>query len=409
MELTYERCVMLLEQFLYVAVLILIGVIVLSLRRKAQGSRTGYRLVLLLIGVLLGLALKNGNTSISFDIYFLRSLSVFLLIVLLFELSVRLNPDNIRLTFRDVSMFFVILALNIVVLGVLSTLLLDISFVYGIVLAIVLSSLEYFLVDRLKSEGDLMNPLILFFAFSLMMFYGLEGNTFENMVYFLKYILIGLGAGVLIGIIVFRILRNKHLTPANELGLVSVAVLTYIVAEQLSGSGLFAVLILGTFFGNSYVRKTSDMHSFSPFIFKTLEMLIYLLIGFVVTIVLSKDILIYSLILFCAYILLRLTIIQLYFRHYSIGNKLLLAFAPKGMILGVVILVLGSYGSLDDVTLSILVMILVYSLCVGVILEYIEQQKSLRLDKAFQILMTKRYGRKKDIMRRKKTGPIKGF
>ena len=395
---------MLLEQFLYVAVLVVIGVIVLLLRRKAEGSRTGYKLILLLIGILLSISFKSANFGMAFDIYFLRSLAVFLLVVLLFELSVRLNPENINLTSHDVSMFFVILTVNILVLGLLSTLLLDIIFIHGIILAILLSSIEYFLVDRLKGEGDLVNPLILFFAFSMMVFYDLGGSTFENITYFLKYILIGLGTGVLIGIIVFRILKDKRLTSANELGLVSAAVLTYMFTEQLGGSGLFAVLVLGTLFGNSYVRKTSNMHSFSPFIFKTLEMLIFLLIGFVVPMIISTDILLYAAILFFAYILLRLFIIHLYFRHYSFSNKILLTLAPKGMILAVAILVLGAYGSLDNVTLSVMVLILFYSLLAGVFLEYIEQQKSLRVDKALKVLMTKRYGRKNGILRKRKIG-----
>jgi NhaP-type Na+/H+ or K+/H+ antiporter len=394
---------MLLEQFAYVAILILIGVIVLSLRRKAEGSRTGYKLILVLIGVLLGISLKNDYAFISFDAYFLKALVVFLLVVLLFELSVRLNPDNISLTPRSISMFFCILAVNIVLLGISTTLLLNIPFVQGVVFAILLSSVEYFLVDSLKSEGDLANPLVLFFAFSIVLFYGLQGHIFENLIYFLKYVVIGLGTGVFIGIIVFRILRNRRVTPANELGLISVAVLTYIITEQLSGSGLFAVLILGTFFGNSYVRKTSNMYNFSPFIFKTLEMLIYLLIGFVLTIDFSNGILWKALLLFLAYILLRLLMIQFYFRHYSFGNKLLLTFAPKGMILGVAILVLGTYGTVTNLLLNVMLIVLIYSLLAGVFVEYIEQQKSLRLDKLFKLLVTKRFGRKKDIMRRKKT------
>jgi NhaP-type Na+/H+ and K+/H+ antiporter len=207
--------------------------------------------------------------------------------------------------------------------------------------------------------------------------------------------------GVLIGIIVFRILRNKRVTPIDELTVIFMAILTYVVTEQLSGSGLFAVLILGTFFGNSYVRQTSNMNSFSPFIFKTIEMLIFLMLGFVVILNVNLDIFVKALVIYLIYILLRFIVISIYFRHYSITNKLLLTFAPKGMILGVSILVFGAYSMFDDSFLSILLLVLVYSLSVGVIVEYIEQQKSLRIDKAFKVLMTKRFGRKSNILRKK--------
>jgi len=392
---------MLLAQFAYVAVLILVGIIILFLRRKAECTRTGYKLVLVLLGILLGSSVK-GNSLLSFDQGFLKSFSMFLLIVLLFELSVRLNPENIRLTFENVSMFFGILILNIIVLGIVTTLLLDISFVHGIVFAILLSSVEYFLVDKLKSEGDLANPLILFFTFSIVIFYGLDGSMSDNIVYFLKYIIIGLGMGVLVSIIVFRILRNKYASPANELGLIAVAVATYIFTEQLAGSGLFAVLLLGTFFGNSYVRKTSNMHSFSPFIFKTLELLIFLMIGFVAVLTLRNGLWWNALLLFLIYIFLRLIIIYIYFRHYSINNKLLLAFAPKGMILGVSILVLGLYNSVSSILISVMLFVLIYSLAAGVVVEYVEQQKSLRIDRSFKILMSRRFGRKRNLLRNKK-------
>ncbi|MGV8171948.1 MAG: cation:proton antiporter [Candidatus Woesearchaeota archaeon] len=396
-----QRCGMLLAQFVYVAVLILVGIIILFLRRKAGCTRTGYKLVLVLLGILLGSSVTE-NSLLSFDHGFLKSFSMFLLIVLLFELSVRLNPENIRLTFESVSMFFGILTLNIILLGIVTTLLLDISFVYGVVFAILLSSVEYFLVDKLKSEGDLANPLILFFTFSIVLFYGLEGSMSNNIVYFLKYILIGLGMGVLVSIIVFRILRNKYTSPANELGLIAVAVATYIFTEQLAGSGLFAVLLLGTFFGNSYVRKTSNMHSFSPFIFKTLELLIFLMIGFVAVLTLRNGLWWKALLLFLIYIFLRLIIIYIYFRHYSINNKLLLAFAPKGMILGVSILVLGLYNSVSSILISVMLFVLIYSLAAGVVVEYVEQQKSLRIDRSIKILMSRRFGRKRDLLHKKK-------
>ena len=118
---------MLFEQFVFVGVIVLIGVIVLSLRRKAEGSRTGYKLVLVLLGLLLGL-LTIGNTFFSLDKYFLKSLCVFLLIVLLFELSVRLNSDNITLSFGNVMMFCMILIINILAIGIASTFLLNIQF-----------------------------------------------------------------------------------------------------------------------------------------------------------------------------------------------------------------------------------------------------------------------------------------
>lgn len=391
---------MLLIQLVYIGILVLMGVMVLSLRRKAKGSRTGYKLVLLLLGMLLASLDINGTKLFSFDSYFLKNLCVLLLVVLLFELSVRLNSENITLGIEGIELFFIILLSNMIFLGILSTILLKIQFIHGIIFAIIVSSVEYFLVDQLKSEGDFANPLMLFFAFSILVFYNLNGLMFDNLFYFLKYILIGLGSGVIIGIIVFRNLKDQHISPINELGMVAVAVVTYVLTEQLSGSGLFAVLVLGTFFGNSYVRKTTGMYQFSPFIFKTLEMLIFILIGFVAVIDLNLIIVLYSIIIFFAYLLIRFIIIHLKYVNYSMSNKLLLTFAPKGMILGVSILVFSVYSTIEVSLITVMILFLIYGLILGIFLEYAEQQKELRLDNALKSLIKIRFGRKKDLLRK---------
>jgi len=265
-----------------------------------------------------------------------------------------------------------------------------------------MSSIEYFLVDQLKEEGDLANPLIIFFGFSIMVFYSLQGLMFDNVLYFLKYLLIGLGTGVIIGILVFKSMKNNYIDQVHELGLVAVAVSTYIITEQLAGSGLFAVMILGVFFGNSYVRKTSSLYSFSPFIFKSLEMLIYLMIGFVVALNFNDGILWKTLAIFALYILLRLIIIHYNYKHHSMQNKLLLTFAPKGMIVGVMILVLGVYVTVEDILIHAMLLVLIYSLIAGICIEYLEHKKLLRLDKLFNILINIRFGRKRDLPNKKR-------
>jgi NhaP-type Na+/H+ and K+/H+ antiporter len=315
---------------------------------------------------------------------------------------VRLNPDNIKLDFNNVTMFAIILILNVIVLGIASTFLLKIPFIHGLILAIILSSVEYFLVDQLKSEGDLANPLIIFFAFSMLVFYNLEGDMINNMAYLLKYIILGLGIGVLAGIITFRFLKDKTLTKTAELGIIAVALATYIITEQLAGSGLFAVMILGTFFGNSFVRRSIKMNSFSPTIFKTLEMLIYILIGIVATITIKSGIWWKALVLFLIYATLRFAIIHFYYKHYSIENKVLLTFAPKGMVLGVMIIVLGVYSTISQTLQEAMIFILIYSLLAGIFVEYFEQQKELKLDKTLKALSTIRFGRKRDLFRKRR-------
>jgi cell volume regulation protein A len=260
-----------------------------------------------------------------------------------------------------------------------------------------MSSIEYFMVDELKEEGDMANPLLILFAFSILFFYHMEDRLFDNAVTFIQYLLIGLGTGVAAGIIVFKSMRHEIIGWFHEIGLVAVALALYIITEYVGGSGLFAILILGVFFGNSFIRKRGQMVSFSPFIFKTIEVLAFLLVGFVAMIRLNHNILLSSLMIFVACLIIRFVAQSIAYKHYSIQNKLLLTFAPKGMVFAISILVLGSTGSFPDTLISVMLLILVFSLIFSIFFEYYEEKKISRLDRVYRMLKSLRFGRKSDL------------
>ena len=388
-------------QIIYLVVLLIIGSIVLYLRRRAQGSKSVYKITLILLGVIIAVTSISNKLIIEFDIEFLKSLSVVLLIILMFELSVRLNPENIDFKKKNLTLFFGILIINVIILSILATLLLNIQPIFTVVFAIIISSIEYFMVDELKEEGDLSNPFLILFAFSILSFYNLQDSMIFNMISFIQYMFIGLGMGVAIGIIVFKCMKNQKITWFSEIALVAAAIITYILTEYIGGSGLFAILILGVFFGNSFVRKKNDMKSFSPFIFKSLEILIFLLIGFVAYTDLSLETIFYSIILYIAYLIIRYIVINITYKHYSIQNKLLLTFAPKGMVFAIMILVLGSYGAISNSLITVMLMIIIFSLIISAIFEYFENQKIHRLERLFSLIKNLRFGRKRDIIRKK--------
>jgi cell volume regulation protein A len=314
-----------------------------------------------------------------------------------------MNPENITLKPRSIALLFGILLVNIVILSPIAIIILGVKALYGIVFAIIMSAIEYFFVDELKEEGDLANPLIILFAFSLLFFNTLQEIVFVNLVVFLQYILIGLGTGVLISIIIFRLLRNTKINLFHELFLVVAAVLTYLLTEQLNGSGLFAILIMGMFFGNSYVRQNSDMKSFSPYIIKSLEIIIFLLVGFIIIPEFYTNMIIGSIIIFIAYLIVRLIVINIAYSRYSLQNKILLTAAPKGIVYASLILVLGTSRTLPAIMINIMFLIIIYSLIVSIIIEYIENEKIKRIEHIFRILKSIRYGRKKDLNHRHRT------
>ncbi len=388
-------------QFIYLAIIIVLGGGVLYLRRKASGNKSFYKFVLIILGLLLAAYTVNGTSIIHFDRYFLGSVGVLLLVILMFELSVRLNPENIRITRKHLTRIGLLVIANLVIITLLATVLLGIDLVQAMVYALIISTIEFFIIEELRAEGDLANPLLLLFSFLVFGFYVSMQSTFFSLLYFLQYLLIGLGMGVLVGILVFKSLKHRRITWFHELALIAAALTLFICTEYVNGSGLFAVMVMGMFYGNSFVRKRADYKSFSPFIFKSLEMLIFILIGFAIPLLLSWKTFWQSLLIFVVYLALRFVVITLVHKSYSLKNKFYLTIAPKGMILGIMIILLSTYLQGSTALVNSLLMILLLSLIVSTIAEHLEHKKIMRLDRLFEVLKKIRFGRKQDLKQKR--------
>lgn len=382
-------------QLIYLAIILGFGFLVLYIRRKAEGSKSFYKITLILSGIAL-FAIIGGKL----DLFLINNLTNLLFITLAFELSMRITPENIK-HHKPFNMMIIMLMSNIIIIGALTASLLDINALHAILFAIVLTAVEYFMVDELRWEGDLANPLIIIFAFSLIYFLGLNGDMISNSAEFIQYLLIGLGAGIFISIIIFKLLKPNQITWVHELMLIGVAYLTYLLAEYLGGFGLLAIMIFGVMFGNSYVRKKSEMNTFSPFIFKSLEIFIFIMIGFIIAFNIDMVALWNALVIFLAYLLIRLIVISIAYRKYSIQNKLLLTLAPKGMVFASALLIFSSKNLLVNDLNIIMLYILMMSLLASWAIELFEEEKIRKMDRFFNAIKNIRYGRKKSLGRHK--------
>jgi len=324
----------------------------------------------------------------------LDNFAVFLLVTLTFELSIRINPENIHMNSKTLGVFVWTLIINIVIMGLLASYLINIPTMQAIIFALILTTIEYFMVEELRKEGDFANPLIIIFALSIVYFMTLNNQLFYNIGDFLRYMLIGLATGVISGIIVFKLMNNAKISWVHELALLCTAVVVYIFTILLGGSGIFSIIILGVFFGNSYVRKKNDMKSFSPFIFKSLEILLFLIIGFMIPF--NLKFFLWALLIFIIYCIIRYIIISIYHKTYSMQNKLLLTFAPKGMVYAALLLVFSI--EFFSVSLSsMMAWILIISLLIASGIEFVEGKKIKRLEELYVVLKNIRYGRKRDL------------
>ncbi|MFA5797564.1 MAG: cation:proton antiporter [Candidatus Woesearchaeota archaeon] len=386
-------------QFIYLACVLIFGGLILFLRRKAEGNKSFYKFILILGGMLLAALTFRGAKLFQFDYFFLGNLSVFLLVVLVFELSTRVNGENVSFTKKSIGTIFALLFVNLIIFTSAALYLLKIPLLHALVYAIIISAIEYFMVAELRNEGDSANPFILLIAFLIFGLYDISSTVFLQTLGFFQYLLIGSGMGIAFGILVFKSLKYKKMTWFHEVGLLAAALMVFLFTEYVNGSGLFAVMVMGIFFGNSHVRRKIQLTSFSPFIFKSLEMLIFLFIGFTVSLVFTWHIFWVSLTLFALYLILRFMVIVIINPSYSLKNHVYLTIAPKGMVFAVMILVLSIYLANSATLVMSMTLVLLYSLILSTIFEHLEHKKIKELDKLFAVLERIRFGRKRNLRR----------
>ncbi|MBD3313793.1 hypothetical protein GF345_05100, partial [Candidatus Woesearchaeota archaeon] len=131
----------------------------------------------------------------------------------------------------------------------------------------------------------------------------------------------------------------------SPLALIVAALLTYVLAEVLQGSGVLAVTTLGLFFGSVYVTHKGEMQEFSSFFSYALEILVFVLIGLIIQIDLTLRFLALSLSLFLLLVLLRYLAVNIVFRsNYKIKEKLFMTLnAPKGIAVASVTFLLTTF------------------------------------------------------------------
>ncbi|GIU70179.1 MAG: hypothetical protein KatS3mg002_1415 [Candidatus Woesearchaeota archaeon] len=378
-------------QIIYFLIILGFGGIILYLRRKARGSKSMYKLTLILLGIALSMIFGK-----NLDLFLLYNIANMLLIALIFEISMRLNSENIK-NRKPFYMFICLLLANISILGTLFASLLNIKIIDAIIFSAILTMVEYFFIDELKQEGDIANPLIIIFIFSLIYFNSLRQDLLSNISELMKYILTGIGMGVLIYILISRIIKNNKITWIHELMLIFASYITYITTEYLEGFGILAVMIFGFLFGNSYVRKKSEMKTLRPGIFKSLEILIFMLIGFIVNFSLDEKILLNSIIILLIYYLIRLIVVSLFYKRYSLHNKIVLTLAPKGMVFGALLLVFTIKNIIFYELNVMLLYTILMSLLISWIIELFEDEKIKQMDLFFEAVKNIRYGRKRDL------------
>lgn len=227
--------------------------------------------------------------------------------------------------------------------------------------------------ELLKTESILNTPFTVIIPF---MFYDFFKNLSSTSVYifnileysvpFVQQLIIGIGSGIFVGIIIFKFMRKYYSENISPIALVVGVLTTYVLAEQLKGSGVLAVVVLGFFFGNIHVKKKPILQEFSSLISESIEIIVFLLFGYFFTLPNNMHLILMSLLIYAISLLLRFIAVTLSLTNYSLKDRIFATLVtPKGISFVAVAITFLAYKIFPDYFFELLFLVFAYSILIS--------------------------------------------
>ncbi len=349
----------------HLAIILLFGILFTMVARRLK---IPHMLLLILCGMALGSLVYNGQPLIMFPPIFTNSIGVLALVLVVFDASSRFKWKEFdTLTLQATKITIAFLLFNILFLTIITSIMFRIENIY---LALIFSSLmagtsadvvlSIFMnrsnkVTNLLEVESIVNtpftvllPFIILTIMQRIMVQNLLLSDFlRQILSIFQQIVTGIGAGVLMGIVIFKIMRKYYSQRLSPLILITSTLLTYILAEQLNGSGVLAVTILGLFFGNFYVKQKQVLFEFSSIFGNSLMILVFVLVGLQIHLPFGNiGFFLASVILFVVYIGIRSMAVYVSTMNsdFTPREKIFITLnMPKGIAVTVIVFALLSY------------------------------------------------------------------
>ncbi len=356
----------------YFGIILLIGILCSIIAKKI---RIPSILLYVLSGIGIGYALRKSGSEYAVSLsggVFITSVAILALVMIVFDGSSRFRyRDFDQFAWNAAKLVIVFLILVVLFLGPVTYIVLGL----GVLLSLLFASLmigsaadvsfavlkegtKNKVLKTLEIESIVNTPISVLIPFIII---GLINKVQEIEVrailqQFLLQIVVGIGVGVLMGLIVFRVMRKYYAHVLSPLAVITAAILTYVIAETdiLRGNGVIAVVTLGLFFGNFTIKKKEELHEFSATFTQLLEIIVFVLIGINLRFdLMSKDFLLLSCLLFLVYLIIRFVAVHISFRRdFNEKEKIFMSLnAPKGIAVAVIAFSLAS-GAVTTLTLE---------------------------------------------------------
>ncbi len=350
----------------YLGVILLFGILALTIARKFH---LPHALLLVIIGAVLGHIRYGGATIVEFPEVFLTTLGTLALIMVLFDSTSRFRLkrfDDYSVGALKITFLFLIISVPVFVIA--AHLVFGappgLAFVFAVLMVGTSPDIVPAILERRKSRileflrvESIFNAslaiLLPFIILDLTQRVSIvDGSLPENLIAhvlaFLLQLAVGLGAGILVAIIMFKAMRHQYSKTLSPLAVIVSVILSYVLAESLGGNGLLAILALGLFFGHANLKEKETLVVFGSHVRSALEVLVFVLIGIMIDVPLSLDFFFKSFGLFVLLLTLRFLVLLIGIRRTPLEDStfkehLFMAFnAPKGIATAVVVFLLST-------------------------------------------------------------------
>lgn len=344
----------------YIGVLLLIGLICAIIAKKVRLPNV---LLLIIVGIMLNKITYKGAQLIYFPDVFLTSIGILALVMIIFDSTSRFKLkefDQASMPAIKLTIFFFVSCLILLSLSVhyLYNVSWGLSILFASLMAGTAPDVVLFMIPETKNkllqllevESIINTPVIVLVPFIVLDFMHsvsselILSRFIDQIAPFLQQIVAGIGAGILIGLIIFKIMKRWYSEKLSPLALIVAAILTYVLAENLGGNGVLAVTTMGLFFGNIYVKQKGSMQEFSSLLSLSLEILLFILVGLIVVVPFTSQFLLFSIGFFIIYLCARYFAVQISFKKlYNIKQKMFMTLnSPKGIAVAVVVFMLAT-------------------------------------------------------------------
>jgi NhaP-type Na+/H+ or K+/H+ antiporter len=382
-----------------IAIILLLGSLCSLIAKKLRISDV---LVLLLLGILLGRFAFGGQSLFEFDSSFLLGIGVLALVMVAFDSASRFRIKEksafSHVAFRLIGFFALF---SLLLLPIFTSLLFFkevnmISLLLSTIFALVvvgtdLGSVVVLLKDYagervnkifevLKTEAILSTLMVVILPFIvidilkdvLLWQEGLLSSFGAQLPLLLFQLIIGLGAGVVVGLIILRTFQRFYSPQFSPISLIAGVLVAYLLAESIGGNGTLSVAVLGFLFGSFYVKEKPNLQEFSSMLSSALEILVFVILGIIIKVPLTADFIFKSLLLFVLLLITRFAAVFLSMKKgFAFREKLLISLnMPKGLAVAVIIFALSLYHYAQlDIVLQIILAITIYALILSSIID----------------------------------------